>query len=90
MGVWLPNLVMMPLAGYLTFESSSTQNLLSGEVIQAILRFLVRLFALYLNPLYWLWSIPPVQRGIIFVLRPIVRRFFPERKETQPRFRVRR
>lgn len=88
-GVWMPNLILMPLALFLTFESATHTRLLNGEVLRVAGRFLARLFLIYLNPLAWIWRIPVVQRALIRILRPIVRRFFPER-QAQPRFRVRR
>lgn len=87
-GVWLPNLLLMPLAIFLTFESATTTRLLNAENLRRAGELALLIVFGYLNPLYWLWRIPPVQRGIIFVLRPIVRRFFPER-EQQRRMRVR-
>jgi lipopolysaccharide export system permease protein len=87
-GVWLPNLLLMPLAILLTFESATTTRLLNAETLRRAGELALLIVFGYLNPLYWLWRIPPVQRGIIYVLRPLVRRFFPER-EQQRRMRVR-
>jgi lipopolysaccharide export system permease protein len=87
-GVWLPNLVLMPLAILLTFESANATRMLSAENLGLVGGMILRVVFGYLNPLYWLWQIPPVQRGIIFVLRPIVRRLFPEREQKR-KMRVR-
>ena len=87
-GAWLPNLLLMPLAIFLTFESATTTRLLNAETLRTTGEFLLLFIFGYLNPLYWLWRIPPVQRATIFVLRPIVRRFFPDRAQPR-RMRVR-
>jgi lipopolysaccharide export system permease protein len=87
-GVWLPNLLLMPLAVFLTFESATTSRFLNAENLRRTGEWVLLVVFGYLNPLYWLWRIPPVQRAIIYVLRPIVRRFFPERAQ-QRRMRVR-
>ncbi|MEM6269004.1 MAG: LptF/LptG family permease [Bacteroidota bacterium] len=88
-GVWLPVLVMLPLALFLTYDASSSSKLLSVSTLWKIWRLLLRLL-LYLNPLYYLWKIPAFQRVTIRVLGPVVRRLFPKREEGRPTFRVRR
>lgn len=88
-GVWLPVLIMAPLALFLTFESTTTLNLLSSNTLWAIMRGLIRVLT-YINPLYWLWRIPAFQRITIKILGPIVRRFFPAEEEGKRSFKVRR
>ncbi|HHG83632.1 MAG TPA: YjgP/YjgQ family permease, partial [Bacteroidetes bacterium] len=77
-GVWLPVLVMAPLALFLTFESVTTLNLFSVNTFWTLWRAFLRLL-LWLNPLYWLWKIPAFQRFAIRFLGPIIRRLFPNR-----------
>lgn len=88
-GVWLPVLVMFPIALFLTFDASSTTKLLSVNALWKVWRLFMRVI-LYLNPLYWLLRIPGVQRVTIKILGPIVRRLFPKRAEKNGGFRVRR
>jgi hypothetical protein len=88
-GVWLPVLVMLPIALFLTYDASSTNRLLSANTFWKVWRLLMR-GLLLINPLYWLLRIPAVQRVTIKVLGPIVRRLFPKRAEENGGFRVRR
>lgn len=76
-GTWLPVLVMLPLAIFFTFESTSRARLLSSDRVWQIWQKLGPML-LWLFPLYWLWRVPVLQRLIILLLRPIVR-LFPNR-----------
>jgi lipopolysaccharide export system permease protein len=86
-GAWLPVLVMLPLALFLSFESASPVRVFTADNFWRFARQAVRILIIT-NPIYWLYRIPIMGRAMRFVFTPIGRLF--RRKEEKRTFRVRR
>jgi lipopolysaccharide export system permease protein len=86
-GAWLPVIVMFPIAMLLTLESTAAVRIFSADNVWHFGRAALRIIILT-NPLYWIYRIPPVERFLKWVLRPVGKLF--RRKETARTFRVRR
>ena len=87
-GAWLPVLVMLPLAIFLSLESVLPVQLLSGDNLWRFARATVRII-IVTNPLYWLYRIPPIEKAVNFVFGKIGA-LFGRKKEEKRSFRVRR